>query len=104
MKSSGKGFLRVSTQRLDLQRRPLLSLVLAAKLGSVRATQVLLVLKARRGRGEQMSLGTMKKACEGLLVEGQPSYSGDPRILEMLVAREDHEESSRSSGVEPAKA
>lgn len=51
-----------------------------------------------------MSLGTMKKACEGLLVEGQPSYSGDPRILEMLVAREDHEESSRSSGVEPAKA
>jgi hypothetical protein len=53
--------------------------VLAAKLGSVKATQVVLVLKACRGHTQQLRLGTVKKACERLLVKVQPSYSGRPQ-------------------------
>lgn len=62
-----------------LQRWPMLYHVLAAKLGSVKATQVVLVLKARRGHREQLRLSTVRKACERLLVKGQPSYSGRPQ-------------------------
>jgi hypothetical protein len=42
--SSGKGFLRVSTQRL-WSRGDHGSLVLAAELGEVRVTQVVVILK-----------------------------------------------------------
>jgi len=44
-----------------VQRQPRLYHLLAAELGSVRVTRVALVLKARRGPGEQLRLGTVWK-------------------------------------------
>lgn len=73
----GKCFLRVSTQLYyKWPRYP----VLAAELGSVNVTQVVLVLKVRRGHGEQLRLGvagteSLKRAQERLFVKVQPSCS-----------------------------
>lgn len=46
---------------------------LAAELGNVRVTQVVLVLRVQRGHGEQLSLGTVR-AQERLLVKVQPHW------------------------------
>ena len=60
-----------------LQRQPRLYLLLAAELGSGRVTQM--VLKAWRGHGEQLRLGT-GSALERPLVKSSFSGSWSPRI------------------------
>ena len=47
------------TEAVVLRQPRLSAFVLAAELGDVRATQVVLALKAGRGRGEQLRLGTV---------------------------------------------
>jgi hypothetical protein len=71
--SSGKGFLRVNTQKLCSRECQGLSYhLLAAELESVRVTQVVLVLKAGRGHREQLRLGTVRS-------QGRPLMKVQPQ-------------------------
>ena len=60
VQSLGKCLLSQHTEAV-FQRQPRLYLVLAAELGSVKATQLVLVFKTGKGLGEKQRVGTLRQ-------------------------------------------
>lgn len=81
------------------QRWPRLCLVLAAELGSVRVTRVLLVLKAWRGDREQLRLGTVCWSPWGEPRRGH--WSTCTQLQKEMLVPWTATENSGSGGVEP---